>query len=225
MVYGFSEGDFVRIEKIEIYDFIEPFLEQVPVVDVTKGEYIVRHGEKNVEFNKYYVLRGNVRILKCIGDKRVWVDEVGPDHFVGDYSRVFEQFLDCDILATENTRLLCITDQLFYKLLGITKFEKVFYRKMSQRVYLMYKKLLFNQNYTQKEIIASYILKNAKNDHFVCSSTDILAEELGLNKRNLYNVLRNLMEDGIIEKQANFITIINKEVLIEQGARALNYMV
>lgn len=215
----------MRIEKIEIYDYIEPFLEQIPIIEVKKGEYIVKNGEKNVEFNKYYVLKGNVRIIKCIGDKRLWIDEVGPDHFVGDYSRVFEQFLDCDIIATEGVRLLCITDELFYYLLDSTKFEKIFYRKMSQRVYLMYKKLLFNRNYTQKEILASYILKNAKDDHFVCSSTDILAEELGLNKRNLYNVLKSLIEDGIIQKQDNYITIINKEVLLAQGESALNYMV
>lgn len=91
------------------------------------------------------------------------MDEIGEDWFAWhDLSDVYEEYLNCEFMGCKDTMLLEFNDEIFEKLLNDVRFAKAFYYKMSQRVYHMYKRMLMNSMYSQKEILASYILSNSK---------------------------------------------------------------
>jgi CRP-like cAMP-binding protein len=212
----------MKIKETAIYASIENYLDQIPVIRVKKGEYIVRH-EVSTDTNKYYILSGNARVVNNVGCKKLWIDELGEDWFTGDLSKVYHQYFNCDIVATEETTLLTLTDALFYDLLKDPRFANIFYKKMSQRVYMMYQRMLINNTYNQRERLASYIIQNAKHDKLVCPSMNYICEILGFSRRSLYNTVDALIEEGMIEKRGNYIIICDREALEEQVRFAASY--
>lgn len=213
----------MRLERVAIYESIEDYLERIPVITVKKDEYIVRYNaEKNT--SKYYVLDGKLKVVNNVGNRKILIDVIEDDWFAGDCSNVYNQNLNCDTIAMKDTMLLELEEELFNQLLEDEKFAKVFYCKMSQRVYHMYKRLLMNNMYSQKEILASYILANAKNNRCVCSNMKALCETLGFSRRSLYNALNNLIEEEIVKKPDDCIIIIDREALMEQAQHVMDYM-
>ena len=88
----------------------------------------------------------------------------------------------------------------------------------------MYKRMLMNSMYSQKEILASYILSNSKKDRMVCPNMNALCEFLGFSRRSLYNTLNDLIKDGTLEKDDNYIYIKDREALEDQGKHVIEYM-
>ncbi len=215
----------MKLEQIAIYDSIEGYMEQIPVIKVKKGEYITkRRSSRDGTPNKYYILNGQIRVWNNVGSRKIWVDEIGEDWFAGDLSDVYEEYLNCESWAVKDTMLLEFNDEIFEKLLNDVRFAKAFYYKMSQRVYHMYKRMLMNSMYSQKEILSSYILSNSKKDRMVCPNMNALCEFLGFSRRSLYNTLNDLIKDGILEKDDNYIYIKDKEALEDQGKHVIEYM-
>lgn len=206
----------MRIEQIAIYGSIERYLEQIPVVRVRKGEYIVKRNEEN-KANTYYILNGGTKIVNYMGGKKIQVDENKEDCFTGNLSKVYNQYLNCDIIATEDSVLLEIVDEIFEDLLKDEEFAKIFYYKTSQRIYQMYKHMLINSMYNQKEVLASYIMKHSKNNRYVCPSMSTLCEVLGFSRRNLYNALNSLIDEGILSREGKCIVICDRAALMDYG--------
>ena len=215
----------MKLEQIAIYDSIEGYMEQIPVIKVKKGECITkRRSSRDGTPNKYYILNGQIRVWNNVGSRKIWVDEIGEDWFAGDLSDVYEQFLNCESWAVEDTLLLEFNDEVFQELLNDVRFAKAFYHKMSQRVYQMYKRMLMNSMYSQKEILSSYIISKVKKDRMVCPNMNALCEFLGFSRRSLYNTLNDLIKDGILEKDDNYIYIKDREALEDQGKHVQEYM-
>lgn len=215
----------MEIKQIAIYDSIKCYLEQIPVVTVKKGGYITqRSTKKKGGSNKYYILSGSVKVLNSMGGRKIWIDQVGADWFAGDLSDVYKEYLNCDSMAVEESVLLEFDNEMFEKLLDNVGFAKIFYQKMSQRVYRMYRRMLINSMYSQKEILAFYIASAAKGDRMVCPNMNALCETLGFSRRSLYNALNNLMKDGNLVKCDKYLLIQDKEALMEQGKHVLEYM-
>lgn len=173
----------MRLEQVAIYESIEGYLDRIPIVKVKKDDYITRY-DAGKSTCKYYVLDGKVKVINNVGSRKILIDEINDDWFAGEISNVYHQNLNCDTIAVEDTLLLEMENELFDNLLKDDRFAKVFYYKMSQRVYHMYKRLLMNSMYNQKEILASYIIKHAKNSRFFCSNMKSLCETLGFSRRS-----------------------------------------
>ena len=55
----------MKLEQIAIYDSIEGYMEQIPVIKVKKGEYITkRRSSRDGTPNKYYILNGQNKSLE-----------------------------------------------------------------------------------------------------------------------------------------------------------------
>lgn len=206
----------MRIEQIAIYGSIERYLERIPVVRVRKGDYVVRHNGEN-KVNTYYILDGGTKIVNYMGGKKIQIDENDEDSFTGNLSKVYDRYLNCDIIATEDSVLLEIADEIFEELLEDVEFAKVFYYKTSQRIYQMYKRMLINSMYNQKEVLAAYIMEHSKNDRYVCPNISALCEVLGVSRRNLYNALNSLIDEGTLSRQGKCIVICDREALMDYG--------
>lgn len=218
-----ERGPDMEIYQIAIYESIEQYLDRIPVVPVNKGEYVVREEDGNTK-NRYYILSGRTRVIKNVDGRKVCIDEIGADEFTGGLSRVYNQELKCDVLATEDAVLLELEDAVFEELLKDMRFARIFYYKTSQRVYKMYKRMLLNQMFSQTEILAAYILYKQKDGKCVCPNMNVLCENLGFSRRNLYNALNNMLKSGEIEKKGHNLHIKNDQALKERGVHVFEYI-
>ena len=68
----------MKLEQIAIYDSIEGYMEQIPVIKVKKGEYITkRRSSRDGTPNKYYILNGQIRVWNNVGSRKIWVVRIG----------------------------------------------------------------------------------------------------------------------------------------------------
>lgn len=130
----------------------------------------------------------------------------------------------CDVLAMEDTVLLELEDMVFEELLKDPRFARIFFHKTSQRVYKMYKRMLLNAMFSQTEILAAYILRNQKDGRCVCPNMNVLCEDLGFSRRNLYNAMNNIIKSGEIEKKGRNLYIRENEALMERGMHVFDYI-
>lgn len=210
----------MKLEQIAIYDSIKRYMDKIPVVRVKKGGYIVRHDLDN-GINKYYIVQGSIKVYNSIGSRKFQVDATGADWFTGNLSKVYKQYLNCDVIAAEETILLEFAEEIFEELLKDAEFAKIFYYKSSQRVFQMYKRLLVNDMYSQREVLSYYILENEKDGRCVCPAMSSLCEILGFSRRSFYNALNSLIDEGLVEKRRNCIFICDKDTLMAESRFAM----
>lgn len=194
----------------DIYPFIKDELGKFPILNVKKGSYVSM--ADNPDSQIYYVLEGMVKIYcNSIMGKKILVDELMENEFAGHISNMRQTNFHCDILAYTDLKLLCIKDDLMDELMLNSEFASMFYYKTSKRIYLMYKKSLTNELFSQREILAYYIIKQAKDGKLVYKSIYHICESLNVSRRSLYNVLNEFIEKGAIEKKDGISTIIIKD--------------
>ena len=114
-------------------------------------------------------------------------------------------------MAYSDVKLLIINNDLMDILMKNSDFASIYYGKTSKRLYLMYKKSLTNELFSQREILAYYIIKNANNGKVIYKSIDYICEVLSISRRNVYNVLNDFMNKGAIEKEEGISTILIKD--------------
>lgn len=212
-----------HIEKVFIYEYIKDYLNEISIIQVKKGEYITHSSESLEEI--FFILDGKIKV-ECItkSGRSFLIDEVSKGDFVGKISYMYEENLYCDITARTDATLLKITKDIFEKLEKNPEFLKIFLFKTSKRIYCMYKKLMIKNLFKSEEIFAYYILNNSKDNIFKFKSMYSLCEILSISRKNLYNIINNLIQKGYIQKEKNQLIIINKDCIEELaiGVREIN---
>jgi CRP-like cAMP-binding protein len=205
-----KRGNVMLARDTDIYLFIKDKLDEIPVLKVKKGDYLCR--AHNRESQIYYVLKGEVKIYcTSIMGKKILVDELTENEFAGHLSNRRQSNFHCDSLAYTDLELLCINDDIMDILMQNSEFASMFYGKTSKRLYLMYKKSLTNELFSQRELLAYYIIKNSNNGKLVYKSIDHICEVLSISRRNLYNILNDFMHKGVIEKEGISAIVIKDE--------------
>ncbi|MBP2655131.1 MAG: Crp/Fnr family transcriptional regulator [Firmicutes bacterium] len=204
----------MELNNIYIYDYIKEYLNEIPIVNYKRGQYITRSDENFTEI--FFILDGNVKV-ECITEygKSFLVDELSKNEFVGKFSYMYEQNLFCDIKATSNASLLKINNETFDKLQKNPEFLKMFLYKISNRIYHMYKKLMMKNLFSLEELFAFYLLKSSEEGIFNFKSTSDLCNIFPISRKGLYNVINKLVKEELIRKEKNSIVILNKKKLFE----------
>lgn len=212
----------MRITDTEIYKFIEDYIDQIELVKYKHGDYIDR--ATNDTSCIYYILSGVVKVqnISHSGNK-VLIDEISIGEFVGHISNIRGEGFHCDILAKEACTLVKITPVILEKLLKNSEFSSLFYKKTSQRIYCMYKKLLLEHLFPWEEIVAYYIVQHTKGDVFIYKSMYEICEYLSISRRGLYNIINKLVGEGCLEKQDNMFLVKNKKDLLERSKNVYQY--
>ena len=194
----------------DIYPFIEDILDNIPVMKVKKGNYLCRAHDPANEI--FYILEGEVKVYcRSITGKKILVDDISENEFAGHLSNRRQSNFHCDSMAYSDVKLLIINNDLMDILMKNSDFASIYYGKTSKRLYLMYKKSLTNELFSQREILAYYIIKNANNGKVIYKSIDYICEVLSISRRNVYNVLNDFMNKGAIEKEEGISTILIKD--------------
>ena len=189
------------LKDLEIYPFIKDRLDRIPRVTVKAGEYIARAG--TADGGLFYVVSGYMRV-ECVSHegKKILVDNLGPDNFTGKISRVQKAYFACDIFAATDCDLLFLESKVYEAMMKDKGFSELFYRKISNRVYQMYKGRLVRSFYSLAELVAYHICsRTGKDQIFEYRSTLSLCEELDISRRGLYNILNKFLEKGYLEKE------------------------
>jgi len=204
--------DINDIKGIFIYDYVKDYLNEIPILNYKKGQYITHANESLEEI--YFIVDGNIKV-ECISKsgKSLLVDELSKNEFVGKISYMYEQNLFCDIIATSNATLLKINKNTFKKLEKNLEFLKVFLFKTSKRIYYMYKKQMIKELFRLEEIVAFYILENAENNVFKFKNMDSLCKDLSVSRKSLYNTINSFIEKKYIRKDKNSLVILNQDCL------------
>jgi CRP-like cAMP-binding protein len=204
----------MELNNIYIYDYIKEYLNEIPIVNYKKGQYITRSDENFTEI--FFVLDGNVKV-ECITEygKSFLVDELSKNEFVGKFSYMYEQNLFCDIKATSNASLLKINNEIFNKLQKNPEFLKIFLYKTSNRIYHMYKKLMMKNLFSLEELFAFYLLKSSEDEIFKFKSTSDLCNIFPISRKGLYNVINKFVKEDLIRKEKKSIIILDKKKLLE----------
>ncbi len=199
-------------QTVPIYNDIKDYLDEIRVVSFNKGEYLTRSEEDFKDI--YYILSGNIRV-ECTTQtgKCVLVDKLEPFEFVGKISYLYEQNLCCDIVATNNATLIKIPKHTLTKLEDNPRFMKRFYFMTSKRMYQIYKIMLLQHLFRLEELFSYHLLTHAKNGQYTYESMYSLSSELFASRKNLYNVINQLIKSGYISKEGATLSILNPEAL------------
>lgn len=214
-----------KLENSEIYPFICDGLDQIPVVEIRKGAYVAR--AVNDDDTIYYVLKGSVRVVKeTMTGKRIFVDSCEAENFTGHISNLADYDLNCDIVAETDLILLKLERKIMHGLMENPEFACFFYRKTSDHLYTMVKRFLLKTLFTQKQLVSYYILDNEYQDYFVYKSMYRNCENLRISRAGFYNMLNQLMKEGVLEKDAGVrgYRILDREKLEQQASGVQRFL-
>ena len=216
-------GDKERIETLEIYKFIKDYLPLVPILKLKKGQYLFRADYKDPTL--FYIVSGVIKVeTVSYNGKKMIVDIVGRNEFMGAISSVHNADFQCSGIATTSMMVLALTRSLLEELMQSDEFSAFFYQKTSKRVYMMYKKILAKSLFSLREIFANYILENSEGDIFNFVSMYDMCDNLGASRRGLYNILYQFEDEGLIEKTEEVWRILDWQGIIREARQVLDFM-
>lgn len=210
-------------KSIAIYEYIKDYLPTIPILELKKGEYLFRADREDGTL--FYILDGVIRVENVsYNGKKLVVDVLKQDEFVGAISNIHKADFQCSGVAETGATVLVLKKSLMNELMKSDEFSALFYQKTSKRVYMMYKNILARTLFSQNEIMAYYILENSKRDIFAYKSIYNICENLGISRRGIYNILYRFEEKGCIKKLESSYRIIDREYLEKTAEQVFNFM-
>ncbi len=214
----------VKLEDTGIYPFIKDCPECQILYRFGKGECITNSVARNEDY--WYIIEGNIEVVASShSGKRVHVDDNMEDEFTGHLSKYWGQNFYCDCIAATPCTLIRIPNSLFAKLIKQDDFRLFFYFKMSSRLYEMYRRRLSYDLFTPRQRFATHLLVEQRDGECYISNLSKECSELGISRRNLYNILDDFEGGGVISyEQTGLIKIKSMERLLEIARPAVEFM-
>ncbi len=187
------------IKKSDIFTYIQEHIKEIPILTLKKGTCFSK--AENIDNKIFYILKGTVKVESySYTGKKVLIDVISENEFAGQISYIRKHNFYGNNIAVTNVTLLCLDYDIMSILMNNSDFSTFFYFKTSNRLYVMYKKMLMSYLFTQSELVSYYVLENSRNNRFIYKSIYDVCEKLNISRRSLYNILNNFEQNGIIEK-------------------------
>ena len=211
------------IKNTMIYEHIKDYLPVIPILELKKGEYLFR--AERTTGNLFYIFDGLIKVENIsYNGKKLIVDILDADNFVGPISSIHNADFQCSGVAETNAKVLVLKKSLMDELMQNDEFLVMFYQKTSKRVYVMYKNILARSLFGENEILAHYILKHSSGDIFKYKSIYNICENLGISRRGIYNILYRFEESGCIQKLDSGYRILDRAYLEKVADQMIKYM-
>lgn len=213
----------MKLEETTIYPYIKDDEELCQTYSYNRGQYIVKADEKNAYV--WYLISGVVKVEAIAPNGKIFlVDTIPADNYVGHLSNFSQQNFYCNSYASQPCVLIRIPTERFLKMRNDVSFGNHFYSKINARLYDMYKKDLIFHMFPQRQQLAFYLLENSTDG--ICRINHIhnVCEELRISRRNLYNLIEHLEEDGCLTRiSGKDLQISNPEKLAEEASPVYNF--
>lgn len=173
----------------------------------------------------WFLINGKVKVeAEGANGKRMMVDILEEDNYVGHLSNIYEQNFYCTSTAVVTSTFVRIPTEQFKEMLDKDiRFQRHFNKKIITRLYTMYKKDLAIHLFGQREQIAHYIIANAADGVCHVNNVNTICEMLRISRRNFYNLVKKLADDGIIEHLGGVIYIIDYDRLEQEAQPVIDF--
>lgn len=213
----------MNLEDTGVYPFIKDYPECRTLYRFKKGECITRAASSNE--NYWYLVDGEVEVVTTSHrGKLIHVDENVEDEFTGHLSKYWGEDFFCDCIAVTPCTLIRIPNQLFDQLMKRDDFKAFFCFKASSRLYAMHRNYLSKEIFSPRQRFAAMIIENMKYGASSFPNLSKVCDNVGVSRRNLYNIINEFSEEGLISYEyTGIVEVLDERRLHEIGAPVLGY--
>ncbi|MGL5123512.1 MAG: Crp/Fnr family transcriptional regulator [Fusobacteriaceae bacterium] len=192
-------------------------LENIITIDIIDKVYLQIYSEgasllkaHNKVKNIYFILKGKVEISYILANgKKLFINFLYPLELFGDIEYINRNSALFDVYAAEKTLVLILPIKIVDKYLYNNPFFLRFICEAGNKKLLKTNKaILLRKSLPLKNFFCNYLIN--KNFYITFKKLNDLAEELNVSYRNLTRIIKELVLEGIIEKNRYYIKVLNK---------------
>ena len=176
------------------------YLNQLQKVSFQKGDYICTQGQAITELT--YILSGRVKIVRSLSNGKEHILEMPHQpQLLGDVELMTNQLAGSSVIALEEVQAVQLPLNNKEALLKDPVFLYQIGRNLATALHKQGISASRNVSYPVKERLATHILNIEEQDIFQLSPS-ILASSFGTSYRHVQRVIKQFIDQGIIEKKA-----------------------
>ena len=180
--------------------FSPPYLNQLQKVTFQKNDYICTQGQAITELT--YILSGKVKIVRSLfNGKEHILETLNQPQILGDVELMTNQPAGSSVIALEEVQAVQLPLNNKEELLKDPVFLYQIGRNLAMALHKQGITASTNASYSVKERLATHILKSEEENIFQLSPS-ILASRFGTSYRHVQRVIKQFIDQGIIEKEA-----------------------
>ena len=180
--------------------FPPPYLSQLQKVTFQKNDYICTQGQAITELT--YILSGKVKIVRSLfNGKEHILETLNQPQILGDVELMTNQPAGSSVIALEDVQAVQLPLNNKEELLKDPVFLYQIGRNLAMALHKQGITASTNASYSVKERLATHIL-NSEEENIFQLSPSILASRFGTSYRHVQRVIKQFIDQGIIEKEA-----------------------
>ena len=180
--------------------FLPPYLNQLQKVTFQKNDYICTQGQAITELT--YILSGKVKIVRSLfNGKEHILETLNQPQILGDVELMTNQPAGSSVIALEEVQAVQLPLNNKEELLKDPVFLYQIGRNLAMALHKQGITASTNASYSVKERLATHIL-NSEEENIFQLSPSILASRFGTSYRHVQRVIKQFIDQGIIEKEA-----------------------
>ena len=180
--------------------FSPPYLNQLQKVTFQKNDYICTQGQAITELT--YILSGKVKIVRSLfNGKEHILETLNQPQILGDVELMTNQPAGSSVIALEDIQAVQLPLNNKEELLKDPVFLYQIGRNLAMALHKQGITASTNASYSVKERLATHMLSIEEEGVFQLSPS-ILAASFGTSYRHVQRVIKQFIDQGIIEKEA-----------------------
>ena len=180
--------------------FPPPYLNQLQIVTFQKNDYICTQGQAITELT--YILSGKVKIVRSLfNGKEHILETLNQPQILGDVELMTNQPAGSSVIALEEVQAVQLPLNNKEELLKDPVFLYQIGRNLAMALHKQGITASTNASYSVKERLATHIL-NSEEENIFQLSPSILASRFGTSYRHVQRVIKQFIDQRIIEKEA-----------------------
>ena len=180
--------------------FPHPYLDQLQKVTFQKNDYICTQGQAITELT--YILSGKVKIVRSLfNGKEHILETLNQPQILGDVELMTNQPAGSSVIALEEVQAVQLPLNNKEELLKDPVFLYQIGRNLAMALHKQGITASTNASYSVKERLATHIL-NSEEENIFQLSPSILASRFGTSYRHVQRVIKQFIDQRIIEKEA-----------------------
>ena len=180
--------------------FSPPYLNQLQKVTFQKNDYICTQGQAITELT--YILSGKVKIVRSLfNGKEHILETLNHPQILGDVELMTNQPAGSSVIALEEVQAVQLPLNNKEELLKDPVFLYQIGRNLAMALHKQGITASTNASYSVKERLATHIL-NSEEENIFQLSPSILASGFGTSYRHVQRVIKQFIDQRIIEKEA-----------------------
>jgi CRP-like cAMP-binding protein len=191
------------------------FLKKLKVLNLSFGEYL-HYSEKNFK-SIFFILDGLVQ-LKQSTQEGVELNYgfIDKFHFIGERKIIFNSGGNVDFyVLRDNTQILEIPLDIAEQLIKNEKFKIYLLKLHSVKLHELVENISILHFMGTSKFLAHNILKYSIEGIFKFKNMTFLSTILSMDRKSVYNAIKALEREGLIERNGNILKILDNKKLEE----------